>query len=282
MIAFMGGMAGTITGITPAFIIYGFAGILLTVMGAADGFYNTYIMNLALMPCVCLAGGVAGTALAGRREKYHIHGMDTMKSLSHLNDLSIYFIGGLFGVLGFGMCYWFNRMNLPADTGAVSLVLSSIAIRLLVSNTGVVTCEPVTRSNWRTYIGKNRTSFLFFPALLSVITYWVVKETGNVMICFYISACSLVLLKFDPDFPATHHVTLIAAYAASVFDNLLITLVFGLIAQFVFIVAGLVINYGEIQEGDKGHMTQQPTSHIDPPTVSIALISLMVFMVSFF
>ena len=90
------------------------------------------------------------------------------------------------------------------------------------------------------------------------------KETGLYTIGFSISALTLIFALSDPDFPATHHTTLVVGYAMAQTGNVIIAVIFGIIAHFIGLIFGMVFNT------DCGLYT-------DSPTVSIATCSFILF-----
>lgn len=68
----------------------------------------------------------------------------------------------------------------------------------------------------------------------------------------------------DTAFPATHHTTLVAGYAIAQTGNILIAVAFGVIAHFVGLLFGMVLN-------------TDCRTHVDPPAVAIAICSLILF-----
>ena len=90
------------------------------------------------------------------------------------------------------------------------------------------------------------------------------KETGLYTIGFSISALTLIFALSDPAFPATHHTTLVVGYAIAQTGNILIAVIFGVIAHFIGLIFGMVLNT------DCG-------THIDPPAVAIATCSFILF-----
>ena len=90
------------------------------------------------------------------------------------------------------------------------------------------------------------------------------KTTGLYTIGFSISALSLIFALSDSAFPATHHTTLVTGYAIMQTGNIVIAVIFGLIAHIIGLVFGMIFN------SDCG-------THVDPPAVAIALLSFILF-----
>ena len=67
------------------------------------------------------------------------------------------------------------------------------------------------------------------------------KETGLYTIGFSISALTLIFALSDPAFPATHHTTLVVGYAMAQTGNILIAVIFGVIAHFIGLIFGMVL-----------------------------------------
>lgn len=85
------------------------------------------------------------------------------------------------------------------------------------------------------------------------------KKTGLYTIGFSISALSLIFALNDPAFPATHHTTLVTGYSIAQTGNILIAIVFGVIAHFVGLLFGMVFNT------DCG-------THVDLPAVALRYV----------
>lgn len=275
----MGGVIGTILGITPSFIVYGLMGIVGVLVPTA--FLNNDIVNILFLPGICLAGGVAGLAYGATRDNYQLEGTNGTKSLWVSCDIQIYMAGGIFGVIGYAFVTLFAYLKLPMDCGAATVFISGILARKLIAKTNILSCRKEDIKNILEYMKMNIANLFFSPAVLAIITAIVVQRTGNVFICFYISAISLYFIQIDPKFPATHHITLTAAYAASACINpylgIAMAIIAGIGSQIIFESFNMLCNYGIYCNKEKLGTILQNTSHIDPPAAAIFVISIVVF-----
>lgn len=74
----------------------------------------------------------------------------------------------------------------------------------------------------------------------------------------------LIFSLNDLAFPPTYHTTLVVGYANAQTGNILIGIIFSILAHFISLIFGMVLNT------DCG-------THIDPPAVAIATCSLFIF-----
>ena len=148
-----------------------------------------------------------------------------------------------------------NYFSFPVDTGAVSVILVGVLGRILFNQ------EDTYNEKNLDFLEKASPSFWGFQFLIglavSTVMAYFAKETGLYTIGFSISALTLIFALSDPAFPATHHTTLVVGYA-------MIAVIFGIIAHFIGLIFGMVLNT------DCG-------THIDPPAVAIATCSLIIF-----
>src|SRR5690606_39599695 len=85
-------------------------------------------------------------------------------------------------------------------------------------------------------------------------------ENGGAVLGFAVSAISLALLAFGLKVPVTHHITLVAAVAATASGSLIWGALFGVLAAIVGeIMANLFVVHGD--------------THIDPPAATIATLT---------
>lgn len=227
---------------------------------------------------MCFAGAVAGVAYAANRKHYDISGMNGTRSLWFANDLSVYIISGVFGVLGYLISFFLQRLKISVDTGALSIVICAILVRKIVSNSQIISCNSTYVCHIRSHLKKNLPNEIIPPFILSLITGIIVKETGNFNICFWISALSLIFIQIDPSFPATHHITLVSGYAVSSSGSILIGIIFGILAQLIFECVNALINYGQFYVDDESNFKSGNRSHFDPPATAIAILSFIIFL----
>ena len=165
-----------------------------------------------------------------------------------------------------------NYFSFPIDTGAVSVILVGALGRILFNQ------EDTYNKKNLDFLEKASPSFWGFQFLIglavSTVMAYFAKETGLYTIGFSISALTLIFALSDPAFAATHHTTLVVGYAmaqtgnvqrpSKARGNVVIAIVFGVIAHFIGLIFGMVFNT------DCG-------THIDPPAVAIATCSFILF-----
>lgn len=276
----MGGFIGTILGITPSFIVYGLMGIVGVLVPTT--FLNNDIVNILFLPAICFAGGVAGLAYAATRDNYKLVGTNGTKSLWFACDLQVYMAGGIFGAIGYAFLTLFAYFKLPMDCGAATVFISGVLVRKFIAKANILSCKKEDIKNILKSMKMNITNLFLPPAILGIITAIVVQRTGNVFICFYISAISLYFIQIDPEFPATHHITLTAAYATSVCTNsylgIAMAIIAGIGSQIIFESFNKLCNYGIYYDEKESEAILQKASHVDPPAAAIFAISIIVFI----
>lgn len=263
-IAFFAGVLGAIIGGTQTFVITGFVGLFafaMQVAGVNVEFLNDTVLNTIFLPCIIFNG--AGIATAYAAKDYNIRGVETSRSLAFTADSKVLIAGGIGGLIGYLIYAFETYYSFPVDTGAVSVVLVGVLGRLLLNQ------EQSYNQLGIDFLKKPQVKFWSFQLLMTIaisfITAYVTKETGLYTIGFSISAASLIFGFTDPAFPATHHVTIVVGYAIMQTGNILLAIIFGIIAQIIFVVFGMIFNT------DCG-------THIDPPAVAIAICSFILFV----
>lgn len=263
ILAFFAGILGTLIGGTQTFICTGFVGLLIFLLehvGVNTTFLNEALSNNLFLPCIIFNAAGLATAYAGT--KHEIRGVETSRSLAFTNDPKVLLVGAIGGVLGYLIFAFENYFSFPIDTGAVSVILVGVLGRILFNQ------EDTYNEKNLDFLEKASPSFWGFQFLIglavSTVMAYFAKETGLYTIGFSISALTLIFALSDPAFPATHHTTLVVGYAMAQTGNILIAVLFGIIAHFVGLIFGMVLNT------DCG-------THIDPPAVAIATCSLIIF-----
>lgn len=264
LLAFCAGILGTFLGGTQTFICTGFVGLIVsvcTLLGYQVSFLNDVILNVLFLPCIIFNG--AGVATAYAALHHDIRGVNTDRSLLFTKDYKVFLCGGIFGLLGYILFSCFTSLNVPMDIGALVVVIVGIIGRLLFNQEQWINKKGFTPSRQATI---NLLTFQMILAIgVSVLTALLVKATGIAAIGFYISAFSLIFVFKNPNFPATHHISIVAGYAMMQTGNILIAVIFGIIAQLIFTVFGITFNV------DCG-------THIDPPAVAIGILSFIIFV----
>ncbi len=262
-LAFVSGCIGTLIGGTQCFIIYGILGMFYSAflaLGVDTTWFNQYIMSFFFLPAVIFNATVPATAYAAR--KYDIKGYNIARSLAFTKDPIVILIGGLGGVCGYLLFTLATQLKLPMDLGAFSVIILGVVTRLLFN-----------KGNQYNRMGVNHVRYMpikswgyeiLIAVMISIATAFFVKETNNVNIGFYISAALLLFQFFDNSFPTTHQISMVAGYAI-LRSNIIVAVIFGVIAHIIFLV------FAEILNSDCG-------THIDPPAIAIGLCSLILFI----
>lgn len=263
IIAFFAGILGTLIGGTQTFICTGFIGLLviiLNICGINTTYLNDVVANTIFLPCIIFNGAGLATAYASTR--HDIRGVETSRSLAFTNDPSVLLVGAFGGVLGYLIYALCNYIKLPVDTGAVSVIIVGIIGRILFNQENTYNKE-----NLR-FIKKADISYWIYQALIalaiSFVIAIVVDYTKLYTIGFSISAMLLIFSLLDSNFIASHHTTLVTGYALMYTGNIIVSIIFGMIAHFISLIFGLVFNT------DCG-------THIDPPAIAIAICSFIIF-----
>lgn len=264
LLAFLAGALGTILGGTQTFVCTGFVGIIVSILSLLHiniPLLSDTILNVIFLPCIIFNG--AGVATAYAALHHPIKGTQTNKSLLFTKDYKVSLCGGIFGLLGYLLFSLFSAMNLPMDIGALVVVIVGVIGRLLFNQSGhFINKNGFTPTRQATI---NLLTFqIAFAFIISLLTIWIVDITQITAIGFYISAFSLILALKYPRFPATHHITMVVGYAFMQTGNILISVIFGIIAHLIMTIFGITFNV------DCG-------THIDPPAVAIGSLSLIIF-----
>lgn len=265
ILAFVAGGVGTLIGGTQTFIITGFIGIIVFALqccGVPTQFLNDVVLNTFFLPCIIFNG--AGFATAYATKHYPIRGVETGRSLAFTHDPLVILSGGVAGVVGYFIYAFANAVHIPMDTGALSVAIVGLLGRLLFNQ------EQNYNQAGIDFIKKHDWKVLSYELLLAVFISYAMSffalKTGLYTIGFSISALSLIFGLSDRAFPATHHVTLVAGYAVMYTQNILIGVLFGVLAEIIFFVFGIIFNT------DCG-------THIDPPAIAIGICSLLIFTI---
>lgn len=280
MLAMIGGILGVILGIVPSFIFFGAIGIAGCFID--NSFLQNSILNGTFHPAICMTGGVAALSFAAGRLKMNVQGNHGTKSLWGACNIKLYLLGAISGLIGYGIMYWSSVvMKIPIDAGAFSIIIVALVIRKYIGKGTIISYKKIYKTGVRRYLKVNWVNELIMPAVFGILSAFVVLETGNMFICFYISAVTLILIQLEPRFPATHHVTLVSSYAAFVYQSLgfetmmIIVVICAICSQVIFEISNIFFNYGFGY--DPNGNTIYAKSHIDPPAMAIAIMSFFVF-----
>lgn len=278
--AFGGGVLGALIGALPAFIFTGFIGLIGIAVIAAGGpatILNDVTFGVLVGPHIAFAGGVAAAAYAANKKKLLDSGMDTLTPLSKFQDVSVLIIGGIFGMLGFGINYLYSTiLSLPTDTVAMTVVTSGIIARLVFGSTGLFgKMRPIddevaaaSELNGRRFFPDSKTfSMDIIMGLgLGLVVSYVVVITKIDAFGFCVSAASLIFAQMGFEIPATHHITLVAGMAAIATGSIFIGAAFAILSAILFEIVALTFN-------------SNCDSHIDPPAAAIFICAFIIFAV---
>ena len=233
--AFGGGIIGAYMGALPAFImtgIFALVGGVLTAAGVGgDIAVNMLAFGSFVGPHIAFAGGVAAAGYAGKKGKLS-SGTDILSSLNGLGEPDVILVGGIFGVLGYLVSYGIGMLPVIGNAGPATTDLPGITVfilavitRLVFGQTGLT--GKYTGTGKREWFSTGK-GFVYNVVLgggigivvscLAVVLY----QSGNTaafgifpIICFGFAAISLIFTQTGFATPATHHIFLPSALAAS-------------------------------------------------------------------
>lgn len=263
ILAFLAGGLGAVIGGTATFVMTGFIGIVVAIMSVCNcdvTSISDLFLNLVFMPCVIFNGAVAATAFSANKLGYNHGGEDGSKSMLYTKNPLVLVVGCIFGLIGYLVYLAFNKLGVPGDLGAFSVMSVGFLVRFLFGT-------HKWKNHEATCLFKDLNGLLFqvlYAGIVSYITAYFVRICGIASIGFSISALSLIFGYFVADFPVTHHTTLIAGYAIMQTGNMGLAVLFGIIAQLIFVVFSDYFN------------TKLDT-HVDGPAVAIAICSAIIF-----
>lgn len=295
--AFGGGAFGALIGALPAFILTGaicIAGAGISLAGGADLIVGNIAFGSFLGPHIAFAGGVAAVAYAANMRSTNKvkatttgeaietvqvpNGADICLSLNITGDYTVLVVGGLFGILGYGIHYLFaSVLALQTDTVAMTVATSGIIARLLLGRSGLT--GKFTGEGNRKYFstGKELVYNIVMGAILGIVVSYVAASLKSVgvpaellasfpVLCFGISAFSLIFAQTGSAVPGTHHITLIGALAAVNSGNPLIGVLFAIIST---LIGDFVLNT----------FNSHNDSHIDPPACAIFICTFIILAI---
>lgn len=264
ILALLAGGAGALIGGTQTFIITGFVGIvsyILQACGVDTYFFNTYVLNMFFLPCIIFNGAVVATAYSAKH--YNILGHQTNRSLAFTNDVLVIVMGALGGLGGYLIYALANQLQLPMDTGALSVLTIGTLVRFFLNDHQKMNKEKL--NHLQTCPIKELSFQLLMALIVSSAMAYFAYQTKFYTIGFSISALSLIFGFTDSAFPSTHHTTLVTGYAVMQTGSLGLGILFGVISHLISYI------FGEIFNTDCG-------THVDPPAVAIALCSFVLFV----
>ncbi|MBP7248162.1 MAG: hypothetical protein KBA38_03020 [Negativicutes bacterium] len=267
--AFGGGILGAAWGALPVFIMTGVVAVAGGLLGMA-GFTEYSVGYIAfgpfLGPHITFAGGVAAAAYAANKKNNLKSGCDILTPLYSTGDAGTLFVGGVFGVLGAVLAYVFGSVaKIPTDVVAMTVFTLGVVTRFAFGRTGMTgQCE--IERQWYTPKGGLVNNILFGLGVGLTVAYVGQLMLGAGMkkellglypvVCFGISAMTLVFAQTGFPIPATHHITLPCAVAFVLTGN-------------VFIATGVAVFntlYGDVVGKS---FNSHCDTHIDPPATVI-------------
>ncbi len=297
VLALGGGAFGAMIGANNAF---GFTGVSIilglgVLAGTGSGIVLDYLaFGPVFGPHIAFAGGVAAAAYAGSRNLIEGGGKNVNSPLGGLGRPDVILVGALFGAGGFvverlvQLIPWFGSNT---DTVAFTVIVSAIVARLVFGKTGVFSklTEPRDGARWLDW--QEKPAQLFTIAILAsvmasglamIVGSYIVPLAGadeswarmidNAHVLpFAISAIVIFFVAAGVRMPVTHHMTIIAAFAAVTFLNISGNGFVGLLAGIFFgVVSGFL---GEFMAR---LMYSNGDTHIDPPAAAIWVMNTFV------
>ena len=288
--ALAGGLFGAAIGGLPAFIFTGFlalVGVALALAGAEYNFLANVTFGPTFGPHVTFCGGAAAAAYAARKGKLE-NGRDIATPLAGTADMAILGVGAAFGLLGYVAVEVLSApdwMSTNTDVIALVVALSNVLARVMFGRTGVLgrmSDEARRRGRLRTGDDASWVQWqegwkesLVLGGGLGIMAAWLATNAGAiddqtarliVPFGYALSAISLIFLAFDRPVPVTHHMTLMGALGAVVFDNILWGAVFGILAALL----GELFSRLFLIHGD---------THIDPPAWAIFPVTTIILVI---
>lgn len=275
--SFGGGVIGAYMGALPAFILTGviaIAGAVAAMGGGADMTVGFIAFGSYLGPHIAFAGGVAAAAYAGKTKKLS-DGTDILSCLNGLADPATLVVGGVFGVIGFLVHYLIGTvLHLNTDLPGFTVIISAIIVRLVFGTSGLVGKAPSGGKREYFTSGKGMVCNILLGVGLGTASGFVYQALVNAgapaaamgsypVLCFGISAVSLVFTQTGFAMPATHHIALISALAAVTSGNPVMGIVFGILTSLFGDFVGKTFN-------------SHCDTHIDPPAFTIFIFTFIV------
>lgn len=284
VIAFGGGIFGAAIGALAAFEFVGLLVIAMTVAQIISGNPSDFInfpFGLFGPHTGGFAAGVAATAWAAKKGKLG-SGRDITAGLSGLGAYDVLLVGGIFGTLGYVIAWFLNQVPaLPSggawtDTVALTVVISGVITRFAFGKTGLLgkpeagirRCYPPQDKCWMPYHSRIPQLTVLGLGIGLMGGYLGIKFGGDgALLVFGISAFSLIFLHFNTQVPVSHHIALPAALVAIASHSLIWAGLVGIICALV----GELVSRLFLIHAD---------THIDPPALTIALMTSIINVIA--
>lgn len=286
--AFGGGIIGAYMGALPAFImtgVFAIIGAIATAAGApADIAIGTLAFGSFVGPHIAFAGGVAAAAYAGKKGKLS-NGADILSALNGLGSPDVLIVGGVFGVIGYVIATLIGMLPVigaggfaGTDLPGITVFISALIVRFVFGKSGLTGKHQGSHKLFST--GANFVNNVVIGLGLGIVVSFIaagLKDNAVALgifpiIMFGFSAVTLIFTQTGFAVPATHHITLPAALAASVGLNAFG--VPGAILGVVFGVLGAVLGDFFACTFNSGVDT-----HIDPPAGTIFTLTIVINLI---
>ena len=276
--AFGGGIFGAALGALPVFILTGVLAIgggLLGMAGVAEYSIGHIAFGAFLGPHITFAGGVAAAAFAANKRQVMSNGADITTPLYSTGYYGALIVGGIFGVLGAILVYVYGTvLKIPTDLPGLTVFTLAIITRLTLGSSGFYGVCPIdAKRPWFTggtgmvnhiVLGIGIGSVVCGVAQ-SMLDAGLAKEALGMypIVCFGISAVSLIFAQTGFAVPASHHITLPCAIAFVLTGNLVIGIAVAIINTLFGDFIGKTFN-------------SYCDTHIDPPATTICISVLII------
>lgn len=274
-----------------AFIFAGLLGLTGIGVLVATG-DRTIVDNIAFGPFfgphIAFTGATAGAAFAGMlsrkrvramehkmnlpdddlvqgpgRVPDEIEGQDTLVPLYKTQDARVLLVGGIFGAVGYVLQYLFSAiLNLPMDTVALTVVSICLMARFLFGESGLTGKLPAGTQRFDIKLHNNLFTIVWSFALALLVGFAAISLNVN-NIGFAISAVSLIFIYFGLEFSSTHHVSMVAGFAALAFNSIWLAALFGIFAGITGEYVGRLVN-------------SYVDTHVDREAITISFWSLII------
>lgn len=294
-----GGFLGATFGALVAFVFTGFAVIagVVALIGSDDAtFLNSIAFGPFFGPHISFAAGVGALAYAARRG-WITGGRDIVTPLVSLARPSVLLVGAAFGLFGHvvqQLVVLIPGFGGVTDSVALTVVISALVARVAFGRSGIIGPHVDGLNGWKRFTPNAQHVWLayqqspFMAILLGLfiggLSSWsavtlldAYPDAGGVIyLGFGVSAVSLLFLAFGVEVPATHHITLVSAVAASAFlgkvagGDLTAVIIGAIVGAATGLVGELFSRFWLIR-GD---------THIDPPASAIWLMTTIVLLLA--
>ncbi len=276
--SFGGGALGAILGALPVFILTGvfaIVGGILGLAGVAEPSIGNITFGSILGPHISFAGGVAAAAYAANKKKLIPNGGDILYSLNGTGNASVLVVGGIFGVMGFLIKYVYGDiLHLATDLPAITVITLAVITRLVFGTTGLFgKAEDPSKRAWLpagSRIGYDVILGLGFGAAVSGVAVSLAQSGVPAaamgmfpIVCFGLSAASLIFTQTGFATPASHHITLPAAAAAVMSGSLLVGVAVAIVCSVLGDILASIFN-------------SHCDTHFDPPAFTIFIMMFII------